>query len=83
MTHTLGSWHTASTGNHQGLVIDDATGANIAVTYDKAHAQLVAAAPDLLAALEIAAHFIENGGDTEAFFRCREAWRNAFAKAAP
>ena len=43
-------WHAAKMGNdHQGLVIDDATGANIAVTYDVKHAPLVAAAPELAA----------------------------------
>jgi myo-inositol-hexaphosphate 3-phosphohydrolase len=41
-------WYVASTGNHQGLVIDETTGANIAVTYDKKNAQLIAAAPALL-----------------------------------
>jgi hypothetical protein len=44
---TPGAWHVASTGNHQGLVISE-TGANVAVTYDKADAPLVAAAPDFL-----------------------------------
>jgi hypothetical protein len=48
-TETPGPWHDAKMGNdHQGLVIDDKTGANIAVAYDKAHARLLAAAPDLL-----------------------------------
>lgn len=43
-------WHAAKMGNdYQGLVIDDATGANIAVTYDVKHAPLVAAAPELAA----------------------------------
>jgi hypothetical protein len=46
---TPGPWQAASTGNHQGLVISE-TGANIAVTYDKADAPLVAASPDLLQA---------------------------------
>lgn len=45
-------WYQASTGDHQGLVIDEKTGANIAVTYDKDHAPLVAAAPAMLAALK-------------------------------
>ena len=50
--HTPGSWYRASTGNHQGLVISELNGENIAVTYDKKNASLVAAAPDLLAACE-------------------------------
>ena len=45
------SWYVASTGNHQGLVIDEADGRNVAVTYDKKDAPLVAASPKLLAAL--------------------------------
>ena len=43
-------WHAAKMGNdHQGLVIDSDSGANIAVTYDVKHAPLVAAAPELAA----------------------------------
>ena len=43
--------------NHQRLVVDEKTGRNIAVTYDKKDAPLIAAAPDLLAALELIAKF--------------------------
>jgi hypothetical protein len=40
-------------GEHrQGLVIEDATGRNVAVTYEGKDAALVAAAPDLLEALK-------------------------------
>ena len=46
------TWHAAKMGNdYQGLVIDDTTGANIAVTYKAEDAPLVAAAPELLDAL--------------------------------
>jgi hypothetical protein len=46
-------WYEAKMGNdHQGLVIEEATGRNVAVAYDKVDAPLIAAAPDLLAALE-------------------------------
>lgn len=40
--------------NHasQGLILEEGTGKTIAVTYDPAHADLVAAAPELLAGLE-------------------------------
>lgn len=42
-------WYEAKAGNDsQGLVADENTGENIAVTYDKKHAALIAAAPDLL-----------------------------------
>lgn len=51
-THTPAPWNAANTGNHQGLVISEANGANVATTYDKADAALVAAAPDLLSALK-------------------------------
>lgn len=45
-------WYAAKMGNdHQGLVIDEKTGVNIAVTYDKKDAPLVAAAPELWDAL--------------------------------
>lgn len=49
--HTPGPWYESKTGNHQGLVIAEKTGAKVAVTYDKADASLVAAAPNLLEAL--------------------------------
>jgi hypothetical protein len=48
-----GPWYEANMGNdRQGLVIEEATGRNIAVTYDKADAALVAAAPELLDTLK-------------------------------
>ena len=50
--YTPGPWYKSSTGNHQGLVISEATGANVAVTYDEKDADLVAASLDLLEALE-------------------------------
>jgi len=34
-------WYEASTGNHQGLIIDEETGDNIAVTYDKKHTEFI------------------------------------------
>ena len=50
MKHTPGPWYAANMGNdYQGLVIDEKTGANIAVTYDKRHAPFVAAAPAMYA----------------------------------
>ncbi len=44
-------WTTRNTGTHQGLVIEESTGRNVAITYDKADAALVAAAPAMLEAL--------------------------------
>lgn len=50
---------------------------------ETANARLIAAAPDLLEALQMAARFIEDGDNSpHTFFECREAWRNAFAKVA-
>lgn len=48
----MNNWHTSKTGNHQGLVIEEGSGRNVAVTYDRADAPIIAAAPELLAALE-------------------------------
>lgn len=45
-------WYEAKTGNHQGLVVEEGTGNNIAVTYDKTDACLIAASPELLFACE-------------------------------
>lgn len=49
--HTLGPWHKSSTGNHQGLVISEVTGANVAVTYDEKDADLVAASAEMFEVL--------------------------------
>lgn len=45
-------WYTAKIGGGQGLVVEEDTGRNVAVAYDKKDAPLLAAAPDMLAALE-------------------------------
>lgn len=46
------TWYACGGSGGQGLVIEDRTGASIAVTYDAKHAPLVAAAPEMLALLE-------------------------------
>jgi hypothetical protein len=51
-------WHKANTSGGQGLVICEATGRNVAVTYDAADAPLVAAAPVMLAALKAAHQYM-------------------------
>lgn len=57
--HTPGPWYTASTGNHQGLIISEKTGENVAISYDSEDADLIAAAPEMLALLkELAAWLI-------------------------
>ena len=50
----MNNWHTSTDPkeDRQGLVYDEKTGKSIAVTYDPEHAFLVAAAPDLLNALD-------------------------------
>jgi hypothetical protein len=48
-------------GHRQGLVIDEETGATIAVVYDADNVQLIAKAPELLAAAEIVVGAWESG----------------------
>lgn len=48
----MSKWYESKTGNDQGLVIDEITGSNVAVTYDRNDAALMAAAPELLALAE-------------------------------
>lgn len=50
--HTPGPWYFKPTSGGQGLIISEATGANVAVAYDVKDGPTLAAAPDLLAALE-------------------------------
>ena len=63
---TTNTWYTANTGIgawlgqfRQGLVNDKKTGKNIALVYDKKNAPLVAAAPELMAALKQAITVME------------------------
>lgn len=64
------NWYTANKSGDQGLVICEDTGRNVAVTYDTNDAQIIAAAPAILAALHKAAmrwgdymHFAERCGE--------------------
>ncbi len=77
-----GPWYVSSTGNHQGLVISEKDGANIAVTYRKEDAPLIAAAPDLLAAcVEAEAAFRQPAGvNVSREFRALEGLRAAIAR---
>lgn len=43
------SWYGANVSGDQGLVIDEKTGRNIAVVYDKKDTQLIASAPETAA----------------------------------
>ena len=51
-------WYTKPIRHHtaftQGLIVDDKTGRNVAVSYDPNDAELIAAAPDLADAAELA-----------------------------
>lgn len=59
---TPAPWHSANVSGDQGLIIGD-NGKNVAVAYDKVDAPLIAAAPDLLAALRIACAALEEHRD--------------------
>jgi len=49
---TMNKWYTTTKlDDAQGLIIDETTGKNIAVSYDPKHAQLIASAPVMLEAL--------------------------------
>ena len=48
---TPGPWYASSTGNHQGLIISEKSGANIAVTYDAKDAPRIVACVNLLEGL--------------------------------
>jgi hypothetical protein len=52
MKHTPGPWYDSSTSNHQGLIIAENTGENIAVAYDKKNAKILAASPVMFEACE-------------------------------
>lgn len=51
---TQKSWHVANFDNihNQALIVDEHTGENIAIAYDKDNAPLIAEAPNLLKACE-------------------------------
>jgi hypothetical protein len=78
-------WYTTTKkDDRQGLVCDETTGQNIAVTYDPAHAAIVAAAPELLEALEDAIDVAGNwgeDGDPSWLVRAKEAIQKAKGEA--
>ncbi len=56
----MNAWYSASTGNDQGLIIDEQTGENIAVTYRAENAEIVASAPELCYMLGLALKYLEH-----------------------
>lgn len=58
------TWHEANTGNDQGLIIDDETGRNVAVSYEAKDAKLIAAAPELLKFAQDILRYLDVGGIT-------------------
>ena len=84
------NWTFQKTSSDQGLIYDEESGRNIAVTYNSEHAPVVAASLDLLrAAKALVSHIEELPDDTE---KCRhlklalnnragEELREAIAKA--
>lgn len=60
MKHTE-TWYTTTKEDAlQGLICDENTGENIAVSYDPKHAHLIAAAPELLKACEEARNLYDH-----------------------
>ena len=59
-------WYVGNNSNDsQGLIIDENTGRNVAVSYDAKDAALIAAAPELLAALLYIVNDCEPGEDAQ------------------
>lgn len=52
-------WYSSNASSEQGLVIDEETGETIAIAMDAKHAPLIAAAPELMDALEKIADRLE------------------------
>jgi len=66
--HTPGPWnYQATAGHHDFLVYRELTGRDVALVrdFDEGNAQLIAAAPDLLAALSHLHHVIITAPDAE------------------
>ena len=66
-------WYAAKAGNdHQGLVIEEGTGRNVAVTYDVKDAPLAALAPEMREALEtIEAITLPEGNTSDCYWIAR------------
>ncbi len=70
-----------SAGPGQGLVIEEETGRNVAVSYDEKDTPLLAAAPELLAALRDILAWVVYTRDGHAHVRCLRHAEQAVAEA--
>jgi len=70
-------WYETNSGAYQGLIIDEETGDNIAVSYKKEDAQLIAAAPDLLEACESAVDYLNGSPNPKLSDRLQQAINKA------
>lgn len=80
----MNAWYTTTEStDRQGLVYDEVTGNNIAVTYDPKDAALVAAAPEMLKALEIIASMQRCDARewSELIYKAKDVAQHAIAKA--
>jgi len=78
------SWYSRGGSGGHGLVACEASGNTVAVAYDKADAPLIAAAPDLRAALErlsLCVAGMDQISLDEDFEAARDQARDALAKA--
>lgn len=84
------TWYAKEASAGQGLIISEADGRNVAVTYDKKDAPLAAAAPDLLAACYVALATLDlrsmgrakwTGGDQKSYELLSAAIRKAEGRA--
>jgi len=75
------TWYESNTGNHQGLIVCEKTGENIAVSYDKKNAPILAAAPDLYFACRAALLTLEDDDNYYKYKDVVDTLRQAIAKA--
>lgn len=60
MKYTKGKWYHKITSGDQGLIIDEKTGENIAVSYKPENAPLIAASPEMYTALAKSLDWLES-----------------------
>lgn len=75
------NWYQSKTNSHQGLIVCETTGANIAVVYDKAHTPILAAAPALLEAARDFIAELDSGDDFAKWEAAKAKLRHAIQEA--